>query len=135
MSTGRQLQNAFTLVNLGCEMIYVLHHRLEGLDVEKAKVTKTLQDIAKTLFSTKILTLLFTPKGAYTLESIKSSLFQICHCSIITLDQVSFGKLFEMVAMSLKRQILTSNSSHSLALITNNHISGIDQLTKDLVIS
>ena len=43
---GKDYCNALLVINMGCEMMYVLHHRLEGLEVELSKQLKTLQDIA-----------------------------------------------------------------------------------------
>jgi len=72
MGRAYQYSNAILIYNLGCEMIYVLHHRLQNLDVDYEKIFKTLVDISKTLFSEKIISKLFEPKPLLGLEYIKS---------------------------------------------------------------
>ena len=123
--------NAIMIYNLGCEMIYVLHHRLQNLKVDAPKIQKTILDISKTLFSEKIIKKLFEPKPLLGLEYIKSLLFQICHCSIITLDITSFTKLFEMILIGIKKQVLTSPNMHGIFHMTMNHLSNISSITSD----
>ena len=123
--------NAIMVCNLGCEMIYVLHHRLQNLKVDYPKIQKTIIDISKTLFSEKVVKKLFEPKPLLGLEYIKSLLFQICHCSIITLDITSFTKLFDMILIGIKKQILTSPNIQGIYHITMNHLNNISKITKD----
>jgi hypothetical protein len=123
--------NAIMIYNLGCEMIYVLHHRMQNLKVEPAKIQKTILDISKTLFSEKIIKKLFEPKPLLGLEYIKSLLFQICHCSIITLDITSFTKLFEMILIGIKKQVLTAPNMHGIFHITMNHLANIGGIIQD----
>ena len=112
-------------------MIYVLHHRLQNLKVDYPKIQKTIIDISKTLFSEKVVKKLFEPKPLLGLEYIKSLLFQICHCSIITLDITSFTKLFDMILIGIKKQILTSPNIQGIYHITMNHLNNISKITKD----
>lgn len=127
----KEITNALNLINIGCEMIYVINHRLGSLDIEGGKAKKTLEDITKTLFSKRIEDLIYTKRSLFTLEGIKNSLDKVCHCSIITLDSVSFSKLFEMIVMAFKRQLLLSPNSFAIYHITKNHISGVNKIIND----
>lgn len=131
MAKASNYTNAVLVYNLGCEMIYVLHHRLQSLKVDYDKIIKTLIDICRTLFSEKITQKLFEPKPLLGLEYIKSQLFQVCHCSIITLDTTSFTKLYEMILIAIKKQILTSANMHGLYHITTNHLATVSKIIKD----
>lgn len=123
--------NAILIYNLGCEMVYVLHHRLKNLSVDADKIQKAILDISKTLFSEKVISKLFEPKPILGLEYIKSLLFQICHCSIITLDISSFTKLYEMILIGIKKQMLTMVNMQGIYHMTMNHLTTIGKIVKD----
>ena len=131
MVRGYHHSNAILIYNLGCEMIYVLHHRLKNLDVAADKIQKAIIDISKTLFSDKVISKLFEPKPILGLEYIKSLLFQICHCSIITLDISSFTKLYEMILIGIKRQMLAMVNMQGIYHMTINHLTTVGKLVKD----
>ena len=114
--------------NLGCEMIYLINHRLQKIIKTKSRVSGTLKDIARTLYSDKIWNLLDNTEGMMTIDGVRNILYNICHCSVIVLDPKNFQKLFQMIVMSIKYQILNGRNNAGFYHMTLNHIKGVESL-------
>ncbi len=87
--TGAQMTNFSNMVlvyNLGCEMIYLINHRLQKIMSSEEKLMSTLKDIAKTLYSDKIAHLIENEEKMMSINGVRNILYNICHSSVIVLD-------------------------------------------------
>lgn len=120
--------NKIIVYNLGCEMIYLIHHRLQKIMKTQKRLVQTLKDIAKSLYSDKISRLIETHDRMFTIDGIRNILYNICHSSVIVLDPKNFQKLFQMIVMSIKYQVMNGRNNAGLYHMTLNHIKGVEDL-------
>ena len=95
--TGQQITNFSNMIlvyNLGCEMIYLINHRLQKIMNSEQKMITTLKDIAKSLYSDKITNLIDNEDNMLSIDGVRNILYNICHSSVIVLDPKNFQKLF-----------------------------------------
>jgi len=59
MSSAYMNMLPFVIINLGGEMVYILDQRLRSQDIGKERSQKVLQDIIKSMLSTKFVQELF----------------------------------------------------------------------------
>lgn len=119
--------NLFLVYNLTGEMIYTIAHRLKSVGTSQVKIKKVVSDLAQLAFS-KDSRINLQAVTSVDLVIIANLLYKISHCSIIMLDYQNFSKLFQMILMALKRQLLQCKSYRSLKQITLNHSQGIRDL-------
>ena len=71
MPQGTYLALPFIILNMGGEMIYILHQRLQAQNVDATKSKKVLADVIKTMFKEDFMRELFVPQVMYTQASTK----------------------------------------------------------------
>lgn len=54
MASGLQLALPMIILNMGGEMVNILHQRLDAQKVEKEKGSLVLQDVIRTMYSPKV---------------------------------------------------------------------------------
>lgn len=74
------------LYNVGCEMIYLIHHRLQKIINNEAKLVSALKDITKSLYSDSIADLIEDSSQMLTVDGLRNMLYNVCHQSVIVLD-------------------------------------------------
>lgn len=80
------------MVNLGCEMVYILHQRLNAQGIPPDKGIKVLQDIIGTLLEPGFLAdKLFVAQDMYSLASTRKVFDKIAHSSIMKLSENRCG--------------------------------------------
>lgn len=75
-------------INLGCEMINILHQRLCAQGIAADKAAKVLHDVCGTLLDPTFLAeKLFVPQDMYSLPSMRRAFERIAHSSIMKLSE------------------------------------------------
>lgn len=59
------------ILNMGGEMIYILHQRLQAQTVQDEKAKKVLGDVVRAMFSAQFIAELFKPQEMYSSVSTK----------------------------------------------------------------
>lgn len=78
----------WVVINLGCEMVYILEQRLKAQSISEDKAVKVLQDIVKTMFETSFMKdKLFVPQEMYSLHSTRQIFDRLAHSSIMRLSE------------------------------------------------
>ncbi|XP_061399997.1 protein OSCP1 [Musca vetustissima] len=125
--------NVFIIVNLGCEMLYVIEQRLQAQKIAKEKSIQVLHDITSVLLEPKFLNSLIvgsTTVGGQCLteDNCKFMLKDIATCSLMRLDDVSMGKLWNLMTMIYKWQLFHTKYQYQLMDITFRHLAGVNLL-------
>ena len=113
------------MINMGGEMLYVLEQRLRSQKVEEEKATRVLSEVVRTMFSRNFVAELFRPQPMYSLAQTREVFDRLAHSSIIKLNKNSMDKLFDLMAMSFKRQVLACSHPAQLVHMTMNHIESL----------
>ncbi|KAG1687162.1 Protein OSCP1 [Nymphon striatum] len=112
-------------INLGGEMVYILDQRLRAQTVPSDKSGKVLTDIIGTMFNKKFIEELFKPQDIYNKRSLYTLFEKVAHASIMHLNSASMDKLYDLMMMAFKYQILMCQSPSDLLPITLNHLDAI----------
>ncbi len=113
------------IVNMGGEMIYILCQRLEAQKIPLDKSRKVINDVVQTMFNEKFVAELFKPHELYTNEATRDIFDRLAHSSIMRLNKNSMDKLYDLMTMGFKYQMLQCASSDQLVLVTLNHLESI----------
>lgn len=84
-----------------------------------------MDDIVGIMLNEKFLTQLFKPQAIYNKTALRKLFEDLAHASIMRLDGASMDKLYDLMIMALKYQILMACQPLELILITLNHMDAI----------
>lgn len=115
------------VVNLGCEMVYVIDQRLKAQNVGLDKSEKVLTDIVTVLLHPKLLDELFIPQPVATHAVIKQLLQAISTTSIMKLDEYSMSKLWDLMTMIFKWQLFVA-TNQNIFDISRRHLKSVATL-------
>ncbi|KPP61089.1 protein OSCP1-like, partial [Scleropages formosus] len=118
-------------INLGGEMLYILDQRLQAQNVPTEKTSKVMNDIICTLFSKPFMEELFKPQDMYSKRTQRAVLIRLAHSSIMRLNQASMDKLYDLMTMAFKYQVLLCPRPRDLLLVTFNHMDAIRAFVSD----
>ena len=110
---------------LGGEMIYILCSRLKAQNISIDKSIKVIKDIGHILYNKKFQNDLYIHKKPYKHQEVKIIFENFAHSSIMRLNTSSMNKLFELMLMTLKLQILRTRYPEEIFQITINHFLGV----------
>ncbi|KAE9362398.1 hypothetical protein PF008_g75 [Phytophthora fragariae] len=127
--TGSLMTMPMLIVNMGAEMIYVLDQRLKAQNIPRDKSSKVLEDIVKTMHNETFMAELFKPHRMYSNVSTRQIFDRLAHSSIMRLNANSMDKLYDLMRMGFKYQVLSCSSADELLQVTMNHLAN----TKNLV--
>ncbi|KAF4320334.1 hypothetical protein BBO99_00000462 [Phytophthora kernoviae] len=135
--TGSLMTMPMLIVNMGAEMIYVLDQRLKAQNIPRDKSSKAtntavatvLEDIVKTMHNETFMEELFKPHRMYSNVSTRQIFDRLAHSSIMRLNTNSMDKLYDLMRMGFKYQVLSCASADELLQVTMNHLTN----TKNLV--
>ncbi|XP_042566656.1 protein OSCP1a [Clupea harengus] len=123
------------VLNLGGEMLYVLDQRLQVPNIPEDKAQKgvwseddrkrVMSDIISALFNKPFMEELLKPQDIYSHKAMRTLLTRIAHSSIMRLNPASMEKLYDLMVMALKYQVLLCPRPRDLLLVTFNHIDTI----------
>lgn len=129
MDAVRGLSNLLIYVNIGSEMIYILNNRIKSLELEDSKRLSILQQIAGFLYKSEDnIKHLREQKQLITIDSLYAMLNQVCQQSVITLDNLSFQKMVEMILMALKKDLMLMRNDYGIISITINHLECVERI-------
>lgn len=124
---GTNLALPFLIVNMGGEMIYILNQRLLAQKIPTDKSEKVRADVVRHMFSANFIKELMVPQALYSMTSTRQVFDKIAQSSIMKLQTSSMNKLFDLMLMGVKMQILTLDYPEQLLRLTLNHL---DELTR-----
>ncbi|NWR96977.1 OSCP1 protein, partial [Motacilla alba] len=129
-------------LNLGGEMLYILDQRLRAQSIpgEKARkgercapdfVSAVMNDIISTMFNKKFMEELFKPQELYSKKALRTVYDRLAHASIMRLNQASMDKLYDLMTMAFKYQVLLCPRPRDILLVTFNHLDAIKDFISD----
>ncbi|MEQ2160692.1 Protein oscp1 [Goodea atripinnis] len=132
-------------INLGGEMLYILDQRLraQNIPADKAKKVsivaawieedrkRVMNDIITTMFNKKFLEELFKPQELYSKKALRTVFDRLAHASIMRLNQASMDKLYDLMTMAFKYQVLLCPRPKDILLVSFNHMDAIKDFVKD----
>ncbi|XP_007518099.1 protein OSCP1 isoform X1 [Erinaceus europaeus] len=118
-------------LNLGGEMLYILDQRLRAQNIPGDKARKVLNDIVSTMFNRKFMEELFKPQELYSKKALRTVYDRLAHASIMRLNQASMDKLYDLMTMAFKYQVLLCPRPKDVLLITFNHLDAIKGFIQD----
>uniref|UniRef100_A0A674HEK8 Organic solute carrier partner 1 n=1 Tax=Taeniopygia guttata TaxID=59729 RepID=A0A674HEK8_TAEGU len=118
-------------LNLGGEMLYILDQRLRAQSIPGEKARKVMNDIISTMFNKKFLEELFKPQDLYSKKALRTVYDRLAHASIMRLNQASMDKLYDLMTMAFKYQVLLCPRPRDILLVTFNHLDAIKDFISD----
>lgn len=79
------------VVNLGAEMVYILHQRLKAQCIAEDKAHMVLNDVVRTWFDNSFIEELFKPQELYSLTATREIFGRLAHSSIMRLNQSRYA--------------------------------------------
>uniref|UniRef100_A0A8B9F506 Organic solute carrier partner 1 n=1 Tax=Amazona collaria TaxID=241587 RepID=A0A8B9F506_9PSIT len=118
-------------LNLGGEMLYILDQRLRAQSIPGEKARKVMNDIITTMFNKKFMEELFKPQELYSKKALRTVYDRLAHASIMRLNQASMDKLYDLMTMAFKYQVLLCPRPRDILLVTFNHVDAIKDFIYD----
>ncbi|KAJ8611548.1 hypothetical protein CTAYLR_007712 [Chrysophaeum taylorii] len=119
---GLDYTTPLLIVNLGGEMVYILEQRLEAQKVCAAKAERVLCDVVRTMLSRRLVQEMFKAQEMYSDEAIRQIFYKLAHASIMKLNETSMGKLYSLMVMGVKRQLMSCNAARRVLDVTLEHL-------------
>ncbi|KAG1676076.1 hypothetical protein FOA52_014941 [Chlamydomonas sp. UWO 241] len=110
------------LVNLGCQMMYILDQRLKAQEIALDKACRVLQDVVYTMLDPSFIEKMFLPQDLYSLTSTRKIFERLVHSSIMRLSESSMDKLFDLMVMGVKYQLHCASRLEQIMEVTNLHL-------------
>ncbi|XP_067627555.1 uncharacterized protein OSCP1 [Eurosta solidaginis] len=128
--------NVFLMVNLGCEMLYVIDQRLKAQQISEEKSIQVIHDVTVVLLEPKFIDSLIVGSmnensQLLTADHCKYMLNDVATSSIMRLDKSSMDKLWNLMTMIYKWQLFIAKNPQNLLDITFRHLDGISLLRPD----
>eukprot|EP00754_Rhynchopus_humris_P044685 Rhum_TRINITY_DN4327_c0_g1::Rhum_TRINITY_DN4327_c0_g1_i1::g.13940::m.13940 len=120
----------FLIINYGGEMIYILEQRLHSQQIKAEKAQKVLHDLTRALFNEAFISELLRPQALYSCEQTRDVCDKLAQSSIMKLSIDSMDKLFDLVVMGVKYQVMALRHPCELVEVTLNHIDYVAKLGK-----
>ena len=119
------------IVNMGGEMVYILAQRLQAQSVPLDKSKRVLQDVVRTMYNKMFIDELFRPQDIYSMASTRQIFDRLAHSSIMRLNESSMDKLFDLMTMGFKYQMLACSYPQELLYVTLNHLYQLRQKVEE----
>lgn len=116
------------IINMGGEMMYILNQRLHAQSIPEEKAAKVLSDVIRTMYTPVFLEELFKPQEIYSAVSTKQIFDKLAHSSIMRLNKTSMDKLYDLMTMGVKFQLLQATSAYQFLQVTLRHLDGLEKL-------
>lgn len=128
MPSGQLMTMPVLIVNMGGEMVYILEQRLQAQKIPDQKGQKVLHDVVRTMYYPRFIEELFKPQEMYSIQSTRQIFDRLAHSSIMRLNESSMDKLFDLMAMGFKYQIISCTTPQEMVDITYNHLDVLKRL-------
>ena len=83
------------------------------------------------MYGMKFMSEITRPQDLFARQNLRLIFEKLVHTSIMRLNSVSMDKLFDLMTMAVKYQILFCNKPKDLLLVTYNHLDTIAKLIPD----
>lgn len=120
--------------NLGSEMIYILEQRLRAQSITAEKSVKVLHDVVKSMFDPTFVSELFKPQELYSQRATRQIFDKLAHSSIMRLSESSMDKLYDLMTMGFKFQLVSCRSPQEVLTVTLTHLVTVKSYLTDPVI-
>mmetsp|Transcript_41609 Transcript_41609/g.114707 ORF Transcript_41609/g.114707 Transcript_41609/m.114707 type:complete len:390 (+) Transcript_41609:97-1266(+) len=128
MLPGKLMTMPILIVNMGGEMVYILEQRLQAQKIPEPKGQKVLNDVVRTMYYSRFIDELFKPQEMYSMKSTRQIFDRLAHSSIMRLNESSMDKLFDLMAMGFKYQIMSCSVPREIVDVTMNHLTALKRL-------
>ncbi|XP_042871664.1 protein OSCP1-like [Penaeus japonicus] len=115
----------FQFLNLGGEMMYIIDHRLRAQNIPTDRANKVRNDILGIMLNRRFVDELFKPQELYTRCALREVFDRLAHASIMRLNTPSMDKLYDLMVMAMKHQVLLAPHPRDLLLLTLNHLDAL----------
>ncbi|KAF2354291.1 Organic solute carrier protein 1 [Trinorchestia longiramus] len=112
-------------LNLGGEMLYIIDQRLRAQEVPCDRAAKVRNDILSIMLNRRFIEEVFKPQPLYSKAALRGVFERLAHGSIMRLNTVSMDKLFDLMMMALKQQVVQAKRPQELLLATLNHLDAL----------
>ncbi|XP_066962093.1 protein OSCP1 [Macrobrachium rosenbergii] len=112
-------------LNLGGEMMYIIDQRLRAQNIPSDKAAKVRNDIIGIMLNRRFVEELFKPQDLYCRSALRTVFDKLAHGSVMRLNAPSMDKLFDLMLMGLKHQVLMCPQPLDLLLVTLNHLDAL----------
>uniref|UniRef100_A0A0N4ZEJ3 Protein OSCP1 n=1 Tax=Parastrongyloides trichosuri TaxID=131310 RepID=A0A0N4ZEJ3_PARTI len=124
------------VINMTGEMLYVLEQRLKcyfykAQSQEEEKSSKVLCDIIGALTNKEFMEQLFKPQELYDKTTMRHFFETLVHSSIMRLNISSMDKLYALMTMAFKYQIMKCVDGQQIVLVTLNHLDEMMALVRN----
>jgi hypothetical protein len=116
------------MYNLGGEMVYILSSRLKAQKIDADKSIKVIREVVSALFHNRLMQEFKKPNIVAKHERVRQTFECIVHSSIMKLNASSMSKLFELMLMTFKFQIVRTRYPEEIYKLTLNHLESIREI-------
>lgn len=107
-------------------MLYILDQRLRAQNVLSEKASKVMLDITCQMFNDRCVKEIFKAQEKLLAKRALKTVFErLAHASIMKLNSQAMDKLFDLMAMAVKYQVLLCKQPEDVILVTLNHLDAI----------
>lgn len=128
MPSGQLMTMPVLIVNMGGEMVYILEQRLQAQKIPELKGQKVVSDVVRTMYYPRFVEELFKPQEVYSIQSTRQIFDRLAHSSIMRLNESSMDKLFDLMAMGFKYQMISCVAPQEMIDVTMNHLDTLKRL-------
>uniref|UniRef100_A0A8C0FWA0 Organic solute carrier partner 1 n=1 Tax=Bubo bubo TaxID=30461 RepID=A0A8C0FWA0_BUBBB len=100
-------------------------------EINRLFVFAVMNDIITTMFNKKFMEELFKPQELYSKKALRTVYDRLAHASIMRLNQASMDKLYDLMTMAFKYQVLLCPRPKDILLVTFNHLDAIKDFIHD----
>jgi len=121
----------FLVTNMGCELVFIVDHRLRDLPestVPLKKRDEILDDIIRAVFNDALMENVFAEQQLYSMETFRKLLFAMAQSPSMRISQENFDKLFRIMCMTTKAQVMRWEGIEDLHKYYETHLREITQL-------
>ena len=116
------------MYNLGGEMVYILCSRLKAQKIDADKSVKVIREVVSALFHNRLMQEFKKPNIVAKHERVRQTFECIVHSSIMKLNASSMSKLFELMLMTFKFQIVRTRYPEEIYKLTLNHLESMREI-------
>ena len=128
MSESYLMAMPIIIYNLGGEMIYILCSRLKAQKIAENKSSQVIHDVVANLFLEKFHQEILKHNIISKHQQVRKIFENLAHSSIMRLNATSMSKLFELMLMSFKLELVRSRYPEEIYQITLNHLESIKEI-------
>lgn len=114
------------ILSLGAEMLYVLDQRLNAQEIAADKRARVLNDIITNLTASKFIGKLLRPGTLYSSAVVSDIFTRLSKCTIMRLNKTSMEKLYDLMTMGVKYQLLFAQHPGDILHILANHLDAVE---------